>query len=457
MDKNVEKLDHVLSNLDEAKQKVQKTFNNTISNMDFTVWLNEQVTTCYDDMSKKKAKIKKIYKQIFRNRSKKVKRNILGDGIAYLTGLSSPSQSLHEREAIENMEKVLKGETKELNVIHHVLNDENDLIQNLKDEVNVIADTELKTNRVIQSMGFYLKTQHQINKICKKSTDYAEKLLDELFIIKDIKDKAKDHLPSEHIYPLDLVFEKVIQNENNEKTPFFTSYEKLEQIFTMPIAITLLNGTKFVSQLRIPLIDHTLEYNVIKPNLNDYELSQLEYARKNSHKSLSTFVCQKSEKTMKILSSSDLSRCLKSYDKTVTICEGRPLKQNIHDYGKPCQSLPKNLIIELDYDRIFVKIEEKEVTIRCGKFDEIINMNSTFSIFKLDPACQLIGKNFILDKVHEKISTDFITNPIEDIKMTLEHLPNPVYSNELNSKFQKIHNFCLIAMKLCQNDHLMST
>ena len=129
---------------------------------------------------------------------------------------------------------------------------------------------------------------------------------------------------------------------------------------------------------------------------------------------------------------------MKSYDKTVTICEGRPLKQNIHDYGKPCQSLPKNLIIELDYDRIFVKIEEKEVTIRCGKFDEIINMNSTFSIFKLDPACQLIGKNFILDKVHEKISTDFITNPIEDIKMTLEHLPNPVYSNELNSKFQKI-------------------
>ena len=42
------------------------------------------------------------------------------------------------------------------------------------------------------------------------------------------------------------------------------------------------SGTKFVSHLRIPLIDHTLEYYVIKPNLNDYELSQLEYARKNS-------------------------------------------------------------------------------------------------------------------------------------------------------------------------------
>ena len=81
-------------------------------------------------------------------------------------------------------------------------------------------------------------------------------------------------------------------------------------------------------------------------------------------------------------------------------------------------------ILELEYDKIFVKTNEKSLTINCGFSDKKILMNSTNSIINLDPACKLVGKDFILEKVEpDSISEDIVSKPFEALDLKVVPIP----------------------------------
>ena len=48
----------------------------------------------------------------------------------------------------------------------------------------------------------------------------------------------------------------------------------------------------------------------------------------------------------------------------------------------------------------------------------------------------MVGKNFILEKLHKDISTNFTSNPIEELKVTIENLPDPINPSHLKKEFE---------------------
>ena len=407
LETNFAKIDQLIENLDKARLKIVEnhaTTNHSTPERALTIWLDEQITTCISEVKNNKGKADVLLKKIFRNIKNRNKRNIFGDAISILTGMESPSQSFHERETVKKMQNVLKGEMKELNTIQHVLSDDIKAIESVSQDVAVLTNKEFETEKELELINYYLQSQHKIQKMCKTSQKFVDTVIEEALIVKEIKDKAKVFKASENLFPLEYIFQKVNEQKNNEHSPIFSNFDQLEQVYDMSKALTVLNHTKIVSILKIPLVDHTLEYHEANIELKDNAFELLNTLRKSSHMSLDLFVCHKMDKTVKIMSRSQLQKCLKTYSNSIIICEGRKLKQQSNDFTRPCTEFPDDLIIELKYNKILLKTEQKNVKIICGSHSEIINLNSSISILNLDPACKMVGKNFILDKIHEDIS-----------------------------------------------------
>ena len=453
LDQNVEKIEQLLIQLDTARLKIVENHDNTTASTPeraFMIWLDEQITTCITEIKSKKGKAEVLLKKIFRDIKHRDKRNIFGDAWSILTGMESPSASLHERKTVKKMQTILKGEMKELHTVQHVLSDELKAIDSVSQDVSVLTNKEFQTEKELELINYYLQTQHRIQKMCKTSHNFADKVMEEVQIVNEIKDKAKIFKASENLFPLEYIFKKVNEHKSNEHTPIFSNFDQLEQVYDMSKALTILNETKIVSILNIPLIDHTLEYHEVEIELKDEGFELLDNLRKSSHSSLDLFVCHKLDKTVKIMSRSQIQKCLKTYTNSMIICEGRELKQQSNDFTKPCNDLPEDMIIELKYNKILLKTNQKTVRIICGNYDETLYLNSSISILNLDPACKMIGKNFILEKVHKDFYTNFTSSPIENLKVSIESLPPPFNQNHLKKQFEEMEARNLNTTKMHQ-------
>ena len=72
--------------------------------------------------------------------NKRPKGNILGDALSFVTGIKSPSESLLKKNIIDKMTKILNGELQEMNSIEHVLDDEVEIIDIFRNQVNILGD-----------------------------------------------------------------------------------------------------------------------------------------------------------------------------------------------------------------------------------------------------------------------------------------------------------------------------
>ena len=323
------------------------------------------------------------------------------------------------------MEKTLKGEVQEMNSIEHVLEEETEIIDSVKSQVDKLFEKELKNAKIVDIFIYYLKVNHNVENICNQGELLAEIILDEANIILDIKQDSRFSRVSTHLFPIDTVFEKVNSFNSKYHTPVFTNLDNFYNLIPLSYSHTVFNGSKIISILQIPLIDNSQEFKeIIYPIFNDLVLEQLEQLRTSMHRSYDLFLCSKKDKFIKIISRSDIEFCQKNPTNSLIICPGRKLKQKPKNFAQPCQNLPENLIIELEYDTVFVTTNEKSLTINCGLSNKKILINSTDSIIKLDPACKLSGKDFILEKVeHDSTSDDIVSKPFEALNLKVVPIP----------------------------------
>ena len=164
----------------------------------------------------------------------------------------------------------------------------------------------------------------------------------------------------------------------------------------MSAAVTALNGSIIHSLLQLPVVDYTYAYEFIKfPILSGAELKAIESLRKRSHKALDLFICSKAHKSIRLMSTSDLSRCLKTASKNIIVCKGRKIKQHV-DFEQNCKKIPDNIIVELNPKQILIKTEQKYFTVVCNNYSEKIHINASYSLLDIDEQCRLIGKDFMI-------------------------------------------------------------
>ena len=95
--------------MQKSKFKIKKSNAKWLTAKNFNSWLEDQTEKCIKDLERNRNKAKELLRKIFRYSKNRLKRNIFGDGLAFLTGLESLSQSQHMREATIEMQKILKG------------------------------------------------------------------------------------------------------------------------------------------------------------------------------------------------------------------------------------------------------------------------------------------------------------------------------------------------------------
>ena len=108
------------------------------------------------------------------------------------------------------MEKTLKGEVQEMNSIEHVLEEETEIIDSVKSQVDKLFEKELKNAKIVDIFIYYLKVNHNVENICNQGELLAEIILDEANIILDIKQDSRFSRVSTHLFPIDTVESQLI-------------------------------------------------------------------------------------------------------------------------------------------------------------------------------------------------------------------------------------------------------
>ena len=243
------------------------------------------------------------------------------------------------------------------------------------------------------------------------------------------------------MFPSELILDKIKNFKSKVHTPVSTDLDDIEKIYSLSYTITHFNGSNIYSFMKIPLIDFSQGFTEIPiPIFSDLALEELESFRTSMHRSLDLFLCSKHDKTIKIMSKSDLFSCKMTASRSLVICHGRHLWQKLNDFSEPCKKIQNNTVIEMDFNRILVKSSEKDIKINCGLLDKTIFLNSTYSIINLDPSCKLIGKDFILDKSDaNNFNESFIGEPLEVIHYNVNSLTfakKPSKLDKVQSKIQ---------------------
>ena len=419
--KNENNLNEIILKLEKTKTTFNnKHFNATFGSADlaFNYWLGTQIANCIKSLSLKKSRANH---EVGKALVVRTKRNIIGEAISQMTGIQSPSSWQQEQMSINKIKKVLNGEMKEIHIIEHTMKNEITIVDKISTELNFLGSKEFETEKNLESFAYYLKDQHKIDYVCFQGNIIADNLIKESNIIKEIKYDSRFNRPSEHLFPIEEIYKKVNEMKKKELSPVFNNMQEIEQIYSMTAAITVVNNNTIFSLMEIPLVDFTYRYNFMShPILEKKDLMIINNLQKMAYKPLDLFLCSEAHKTIRIISSRDLNSCQRTATNSLVICKGRKLKQ--YNYAHECEKLPNDILIELDSNLILMKSNLKTVQANCGNQSHKIEINSTYSILKINPSCKLMGKEFMLDKFSEQIenSSNLTSKPFEITSFDLE-------------------------------------
>ena len=420
---NEKNLDRVISSLELTKESFQgKQLKASFGSADlaFNQWLESQVNTCTTGLKAKHTQAKKTISKILGSKNNRSKRNIVGEIWSKLSGTQSPTEWEHSKESMKKMQSVIKGEMGEIEEIEHTVEDEIEIVNQIDKDIKFLTNKEFSTHKNLQIFAYYLKAQHKIESICNKGKTIAENLLAETHILKEIKNDAIFQRPSQHLFPIDKVYEKITALTVREQLPIFSKIHEIEQIYSMTASITAINDTIIYSIMEIPLVDFTYKYDFMTfTSLTKRELKVINNMQMISHKSLDLFLCSSAYKTLRVMSSADLAGCQRTSTNSVFICKGRKIKN--HDYVNKCDKIPEHIIIELDYNKILLKTNLKNVQMICGKSSKEVTLNSTYSIINVEPECKIIGKEFLVGAITEiDKESEFKMKPFEVTSYNME-------------------------------------
>ena len=444
---NEKNLKLVISNLGLLKKFFKGKAENSTSNFTPNILLQKQTENCISNLKNDKDQAMKIIGKAFTKEHNIVERGIpiLGEIIAKLTDQPSPSQWDHETKIISKLEKVVKGELEQEHQIDQTLKHENQAIIEINNELRSIYEKD----KEFRARSFtYFFNMNKIDNICNHGTKIAKILLYEAKEIQEIKEKSRLNLPSENLFPINDVFKKINNLKNEENSPIFKNLHQTEQIYAMTSAVTVVNLGIIHSIMTIPLVDFTYKYTFIPyPILPKNDLETLQTIKRITQKQTNIMLCSEALNTLKIISSSDLRRCTNTPTKKLYICKGRQIKQ--HNYSESCKRLPKDIVIELEENLIFIKTTEKNFQLECDKLTHEIILNSTYNVVKIEPTCKLIGKDLVVGNYEKEKRADYQSKPFEITSYEMK-TPN---LNEFEAKNQnKKDNFPEINKTIIEKD-----
>ena len=125
----------------------------------------------------------------------------------------------------------MKGELSEIHKVEHFIKDETNVIEKVENQVYTIAKMESEIKENLGNVIFYLRNKNKIEDICNQGKKLSNNLIFEASKIHEIKTKALLNQPSENLFPIGKIFDKVNEARYEKNLPLFQKAEDLEKLF----------------------------------------------------------------------------------------------------------------------------------------------------------------------------------------------------------------------------------
>ena len=334
---NLESINDLCKHIDKSvtyfKKRVEKNNLQKTIESSFSLWLQSEAELCSKEIKQKRLKalnisLNALPREIHMHNAgtKRVKRGFkpLGSLISFLTDIPSPQSW----ESFENLVAHLKqGVIGNANLTHSItatIADISNITEQLRKDYALLTKKSWDLEKELDAFKFYLQASHKIKLLCKNTHILVDDLITEAETMEDIRVKARLNLPSEHMFPPQMILEKlrILDKESKSASPLFKNKEEIEHLYAMSLsAITIEQGI-IHGVISIPLIQFNKRFTFIEPNLNEKELEVIEQMSKLSRHPVDYVLCANAEE-IKVLSSSKLLKCIKTHNGKTFFCHER--------------------------------------------------------------------------------------------------------------------------------------
>ena len=429
---------HIAASISYFKKRETKAVGKSHLEINFNKWLQQDAQLCSDNIKRKRSKALELSRdslpdEIHEKSRKKRGFQPLGQMVAWITDLPSPSSWEKYSSMVDNLREVVLGNLNHSNTISKTIDDITDITKKLSTDYEEVAKKSWKLEGELDSFKFYLQASHKLGIVCKEGNTLAQLLIDEASSLNKIKSKARLNLPSETLFPLDELFTMTRKLGNKHAFPLFSSENDLEELYTMSSSITTIDKNIIHAILTIPLVNFNKMFNFIDIDLSEKESEIIQNLAKLARFPIDHVLCGQSD-NLKVLSTSKLNRCLKTHNAKKFFCNERDITIFRHASNR-CSRLPDSIIVELSTHKILLKTTMKSMNITCNEVNKIVQIKKIYNIIKLNPNCRVDSTDFRIEEI--KNNQEMKMN-VEPFKVIGYHLPNPNYINAINFTENKL-------------------
>ena len=431
------------------KKKYTKSFDKDPIMTNLYAWLQNEAKTCSKLIKLKRDKALNLAKDslpdeihVHLEKTKRTKRGFkpLGELISFFSGVPSPTSWEKYSALVNNLREVVLGNVNATHTISSSIKDITEQTLKLTKEYESLTKITWKLNGEHVKLMFYIQGAHKLKLICSNGYLLVENLLEEAEFMENIRSKARENLPSDKLFPLKLIHEKirVLEREKNNVYPLFRDEASIEQIYAMSSSITTIDNNIIHSVVSIPLVNFNQRYSFIDPSLSENEVNVIEKMSKVARHQIDHIICGQDHK-MRVMSTRKLQRCLKTKDSKIFFCSERSLVHLKHNSYR-CSKLPETLLMELSEHKILLKTNLKSMDITCNEILKQVPINKTFNVIELNPNCRIQTADFSLAEINDKTVMEIHAEPFKIIGYDLEE-PSIIDLTKLQAKHDKLHEF----------------
>ena len=344
------------------KKKYTKSFDKDPIMTNLYAWLKNEAKVCSKLIKLKRDKALKLARDslpdeihVHLDKTKRNKRAFkpLGELISFISGVPSPTSWEKFSSLVNNLREVVLGNVNATHTISSSIKDITEQTLKLTKEYEGLTKITWKLDGEHSKLMFFIQGAHKLKLICSEGNLLVENLLEEAEFMEDIRNK---NLPSDKLFPLKLIHEKIrlLEREKNNVYPLFRDKASIEQLYAMSSSITTIDNNVIHSVVSIPLVNFNQRYTFIDPSLSETEVNVIEKMSKLARHQIDHIICGQHHK-MRVISTRKLQRCLKTKDSKIFFYSERSLVHLKHNSYR-CSKLPQTLLMELSEHKILLRI-----------------------------------------------------------------------------------------------------
>ena len=424
----------------------------------FNLWLQAEAKLCSKEINQKRRKALELSRdslpdEIHKHEDKGEKRfkrgfKPLGAFVAYLTDLPSPQSWEKYSSLVDNLREVVLGNMNQTQTISKTIEDITDTTKKLSQDYEEITKKTWTLEGDLNAFKFYLQATHKIRIVCKEGNIVADNVIEEAENINKIRQKARNNLPSELMFPLGEIYSRTRNLSHSHAFPLFRNEEEIEQIYAMSSSITTIDKNVIHAVVSIPLVNFNNKFEFTDIDISEEEIEIIHNLSKLSRQPIDHILCSRLDQ-LKVLSTSKLNRCLRTQNAKIFFCNERQITNFKHASNR-CSRLPESIIVELSSHKILLKTSMKTMKISCNGVDKIENLNKTYNIIKLNPNCKVTTEDFQIEEIRNSMQMKMNAEPFKIIGYYLPTLTN-ININNLTENNQKLEEL-VESHKILDND-----